>query len=96
MPVAKKICRVCGKEYEACRSAKRDSDVFHWQEVACSPECGTEYLRLVNEARNPVKKEQRQSHRTKQKELMSVEKQENVAVVTSCSNGTCSFADMAE
>lgn len=54
MPVAKKTCRVCGKAYEACRSAKRMAGVFHWQEVSCSPECGTEYLRMVNEARAPI------------------------------------------
>lgn len=51
MALAKKICRVCGNPYEACRSAKKDKGVFHWQEVACSPECGSRYLRMVNEAR---------------------------------------------
>lgn len=56
MPVVKKTCRVCGKTYEACRSANSNPMVFHWQEVACSPECGAEYLRMVNEARNPQKK----------------------------------------
>lgn len=44
-------CRVCGKEYDACRSSKRNDNVFHWQEVACSPECGSEYLRRVLESR---------------------------------------------
>lgn len=51
MVLAKKICRVCGSPYEACRSAKKDKGVFRWQEVACSPECGSRYLRMVNEAR---------------------------------------------
>lgn len=68
MPIAKKVCRVCGKSYEACRSAKRDVGVFHWQEVACSPECGTEYLRMVNEARNPVAKAPKVTRHTKRKE----------------------------
>lgn len=68
MPIAKKICRVCGKSYEACRSAKRNAGVFHWQEVACSPECGTEYLRMVNEARNPVAKAPKVARHTKRKE----------------------------
>lgn len=54
MPIAKKTCRVCGKPYEACRSAKRGVGVFHWQEVACSPECGTKYLDMVNTARSKV------------------------------------------
>lgn len=59
MPIAKKTCRVCGKPYEACRSTKREVGAFHWQEVACSPECGTEYLRMVTEARNPAPKAKR-------------------------------------
>lgn len=54
MPIATKICRVCGKEYEACRSAKTVAGVFRWQEVACSPECGAEYLAKVREARGEV------------------------------------------
>ena len=51
MATAKKRCRVCGKEYEACRSAKREVGVFRWQEVACSPECGAIYLRKIEESR---------------------------------------------
>lgn len=46
-----KRCRVCGKEYEACRSANRAAGVFRWQEVACSPECGAIYLQKINESR---------------------------------------------
>ena len=60
MPAIKKVCRVCGCEYEACRSLKKTvGGPFQWQEVACSPECGAEYLRRVNEARNPVPKSKR-------------------------------------
>jgi len=59
MPKVTRTCRVCGKQYEACRSIKQDVRAFHWQEVACSPECGAEYLRLVNEARNPPAKKKR-------------------------------------
>lgn len=51
MGTAMKQCRVCGKEYEACRSANRTAGVFRWQEVACSEECGAEYLRQINESR---------------------------------------------
>lgn len=51
MASAIKVCRICGKEYEACRSANRAAGVFRWQEVACSPECGTAYLKKVNESR---------------------------------------------
>lgn len=57
MEKAVKLCRVCGREYEACRSVRRDAGhVFRWQEVACSPECGAEYLRRVNESREPAPK----------------------------------------
>lgn len=51
MALAVKKCRVCGKEYEACRSANRTTSTFRWQEVACSLECGSEYLKRVISAR---------------------------------------------
>lgn len=44
-------CRICGKEYEACRSAKRVVGVFHWQSVACCAEHGAEYLALIRASR---------------------------------------------
>ena len=48
----KKVCRVCGKEYDACKSARTGNSVFNWREVACSPECGAKYLRQVEQARS--------------------------------------------
>lgn len=51
MPKVQMKCRVCGKSYEACRSLDRSTGVFRWQSVACSPECGAEYLRLIEESR---------------------------------------------
>lgn len=55
MATAVKTCRVCGKRYETCRTMmNKAAGVFRWQEVACSPECGAEYLRRVTEARNPA------------------------------------------
>lgn len=51
MTIAKMTCRVCGKEYEPCRTAIKNPNVFHWQEVACSPKCGAEYLQRVKESR---------------------------------------------
>lgn len=67
MPITKRKCRVCGKEYEACRTSKKDVGGFHWKEVACSPECGAEYLRLVQEARNPTPKvKQRRTPKVKE------------------------------
>lgn len=52
MPKVMLTCRVCGKRYEACHSARHNIDgVFRYQEVACSPECGAIYLNRVNESR---------------------------------------------
>lgn len=62
MASVNKTCRVCGKEYEACRSAHREAGVFRWQEVACSPECGTIYLSKIIESRksaNVIKRSSR-------------------------------------
>ena len=50
-----KKCRVCGKEYEACKSARTGSGAFNWREVACSPECGMEYLRQIEVSRGIAK-----------------------------------------
>lgn len=49
-----KKCRVCGKDYEACRSVTPQVGVFRWQSVACSPECGAEYLRLLRISRGQL------------------------------------------
>lgn len=54
MASAIKKCRVCGKEYEACRSARPTPNTFRWQEVSCSPECGAIYLQRINESRGLV------------------------------------------
>ena len=51
MTTAIKKCRVCGKPYEACRSARNVAGVFRWQEVACSRECGLIYLAKIEESR---------------------------------------------
>lgn len=51
-----KTCRVCGKKYKACQNTARTGiNVFRWQEVACSPECGEKYLKKVLEDRAPSK-----------------------------------------
>lgn len=63
MATAVKRCRVCGKEYEACRSANRAAGVFRWQEVACSPECGAAYLERINESRNTVNAQEKSKHK---------------------------------
>lgn len=57
-PSVKKVCRVCGKEYFACRSSKRGTTTFRWQDVACSQECGTKYLLKIKSARSPISETQ--------------------------------------
>lgn len=51
------LCRVCGNTYIPCSDCVSDNSSFHWREVACSYQCGAEYLRQVLEARNvnPIK-----------------------------------------
>ena len=48
-----KPCKVCGKLYTPCSDCERDKTAFHWRTVACSIQCGMEYFRRVEEARNP-------------------------------------------
>ena len=60
MPQATKECRVCGKVYTACNTTRHFDGSFHWREVACSPECGEEYLRRIMDSReeaDPPKEE---------------------------------------
>ena len=46
-------CRVCGKEFVPCGKSSAEIGAFNYREVACSPECGQEYLRRVLAARSP-------------------------------------------
>lgn len=41
-----KICKVCGAEYEACRTPN-PQQIFRWRDVACCPEHGAIYLKRV-------------------------------------------------
>lgn len=50
MPRAIKICKACGKEYEACCTPNPNM-VFRWFDIGCSIECAMEYLRQVEESR---------------------------------------------
>ena len=51
MASATKNCRMCGKEYEYCHTAMRIKGVFRWQDVACCPQHGSEYLSKIQESR---------------------------------------------
>lgn len=44
-------CRVCGKLFVPCNKSSASLGAFNYHSIACSPECGAEYLRRVQEAR---------------------------------------------
>lgn len=47
-----KKCRVCGNEYTLCKDISRNPNKsFRWQEVACSPECGSKYFEQIRKSR---------------------------------------------
>lgn len=55
--VAKKKCKICGKEYEHCRTTRRVEGIFRWQDVACCAEHGSIYLTKIEESRASVQNE---------------------------------------
>lgn len=57
MATAMKKCRVCGKLYEACHTAKYVEGVFRWQDVTCSRECGDIYLAQIKTSRGEISNE---------------------------------------
>lgn len=46
----KKVCKVCGTPYKACLTVRKNN-TFRWRDVACSPECGSEYLKRIRISR---------------------------------------------
>lgn len=44
-------CRVCGKMFVPCNKPSSALGAFNYHSVACSPECGAEYFRRVQAAR---------------------------------------------
>lgn len=83
MSKANKICKVCGKSYEACHTLKNDLNVFRWQDVACSPECGEKYFKMIMESRKPATKQRKASV----KSAVSVEKAVNSAATAEAVEG---------
>lgn len=59
---SKMTCRVCGKEYIGCTTMLADKR-FSWQKVACSPECGQEYVRRILISRGELQEEAAPSKR---------------------------------
>jgi len=47
---AKRICKICGKEYEYCHT-ERPTGMFYWKDVACCPEHGAKYFIEVAKSR---------------------------------------------
>ena len=54
----KRICRVCGAEYEACRTRWKPGDGNRWQDVACSPEHGAQYFAAIFASRKDKVKQE--------------------------------------
>lgn len=51
MPKGKRKCKICGKEYDYCKT-ELPANIFRWQDVACSRECGVKYFARVEAARS--------------------------------------------
>lgn len=56
MATGTKKCKICGKEYECCKTVRHVDGVFRWQDVACCVEHGQEYLNRVLAARSDAPK----------------------------------------
>lgn len=80
-----RYCKNCGKPYETCHTNKPKTDLFRWQDVACSPECGAAYFAAVLRARGevpPVAEDKKQAKKTQSKKAVSRHKpDENVSEV---------------
>lgn len=50
-----KICKICGKEYEYCKT-KSDGQ-FRWMDVACCPEHASEYFAQIAISRGETPEE---------------------------------------
>ncbi len=51
MPKGTRKCKVCGAEYEYCKT-NRPTGIFRYQDVACSPEHGSIYFARILESRS--------------------------------------------
>ena len=54
----KRVCKICGKEYDGCHTQRPYANgEFRWQDVACCPEHGQEYLRQIMISRGQLQPE---------------------------------------
>ena len=51
MAVATRICKICGSEYEYCRTERNVPNLNRWQDVACCVDHASEYFARVEAAR---------------------------------------------
>lgn len=64
MAIGIKVCKVCGKEYESCHTLRPNlNNEFRWQDVACCPEHGAEYLRQIMESRGQIQPDKKEAVR---------------------------------
>jgi len=71
MPKAMKICKVCGREYEACHTP--NPGVWRWRDVACCYEHGLQYLHDVQVARGEIVEEKAETSIVEPEPVFSVE-----------------------
>lgn len=70
------VCRVCGKQFVPCNKSSASLGAFNYHGIACSPECGAEYLRRVQEAR----KQSEQNETTELARQISIDESADVNV----------------
>ena len=70
MATATRICKVCGKEYKYCKTWL-STEKFRYQDVACSPECGSIYFANIASSRAESTKDESEVTETKRFKRMS-------------------------
>ena len=68
MQKATRVCKVCGKPYEYCKTWN-NTNKFRWQDVACSYECGVKYFQRVEESRMEKADEKAQEAKPSKKKV---------------------------
>ena len=82
-----RIGKVCGKEYEQCKTWL-STDKFRYQDVACSPQCGAKYFAEIEASRakesidKPEKKQPKKMVAESQVKEKEVKVTKNESVIT--------------
>ena len=88
-----RICKVCGKEYEYCKTWL-STDKFRYQDVACSPECGAIYFAKIAESRGLVQPEAVDNTKMKKSSKKSARKETAVKHEDTMPNSDAEAADI--